>query len=91
MPSSGEKEIFYNILHREIDNLLAKTPLFWTFRDSIFQLLVNYIDPYVNVLMDKEKLDIDMTADFAKEEINKKIERFKQEYKDKINENKTDF
>lgn len=32
-----------------------------------------------------------MTADFAKEEINKKIERFKQEYKDKINENQTDF
>lgn len=41
--------------------------------------------------MGKEKLDIDMTADFAKEEINKKIERFKQEYKDKINENKTNF
>ena len=91
MPNNGEKDIFYNILHREIDNLLAKTPLFWTFRDAIFQLLVNYIDPYVNALMGKEKLDIDMTADFAKEEINKKIERFKQEYKDKINENKTDF
>ena len=91
MPSNGEKDIFYNILHREIDNLLAKTPLFWTFRDAIFQLLVNYIDPYVNALMGKEKLDIDMTADFAKEEINKKIERFKQEYKDKINENKTNF
>ena len=91
MPNNGKKDIFYNILHREIDNLLTKTPLFWTFRDSIFQLLVNYIDPYVNVLMGKEKLDIDMTADFAKEEINKKIERFKQEYKDKINENKTDF
>ena len=91
MPNNGEKDIFYNILHREIDNLLAKTPLFWTFRDAIFQLLVNYIDPYVNVLMGKEKLDIDMTADFAKEEINKKIERFKQEYKDKIDENKTDF
>lgn len=91
MPSNGEKEIFYNILHREVDNLLAKTPLFWTFRNSIFQLLVNYIDPYVNILMGNDKLDIDMTADFAKEEINKKIERFKQEYKDKINENKTDF
>ena len=91
MPNNSEKDIFYNILHREIDNLLAKTPLFWTFRDSIFQLLVNYIDPYVNALMGKDKLDIDMTANFAKEEINKKIERFKQEYKDKINENKTDF
>ena len=41
--------------------------------------------------MSNNQLDIDMTADFAKEEINKKIERFKQEYKDKINENKTDF
>lgn len=89
--SAKRKSIFYNILRRELDNFLSKTPLFWTFRDSIFQVVVNYIDPYVNAFIDGGTLNIDMTTDFAAKELNFKIQEFKKEYKEKINENKTDF
>lgn len=88
---ASDKDIFYNILKRELDNFLSKTPLFWTFRDSIFQLLVNYIDPYVNAFIDGATLNIDMGADFAAKELDSKIQKFKQEYKEKLNENKTDI
>lgn len=88
---ASDKDIFYNILKRELDNFLSKTPLFWTFRDSIFQLLVNYIDPYVNAFIDGAMLNIDMGADFAAKELDSKIQKFKEEYKEKLNENKTDI
>lgn len=91
LSSAKRKSIFYNILKRELDNLLSKTPLFWTFRDSIFQLIVNHIDPYVNAFIDGDTLNIDMGADFAAKELDSKIQKFKQEYKDKLNENKTDI
>ena len=84
-------DIFYNILRRELDNFLLKTPLFWTFRDSIFQVMINYIDPYVNAFINGDTLNIYMGADFAAKELNSKIQEFKKEYKEKINENKTDF
>ena len=88
---ASNKDIFYNILKRELDNFLSKTPLFWTFRDSIFQLLVNYIDPYVNTLIDGATLNIYMGADFAAKELDSKIQKFKEEYKEKVNENKTNL
>lgn len=80
MPSS-EKQIVYNILKRYIDNLCGKTPLFWAFKDLIFQYLINYIDPYLDAFMENGKLDIDMTADFAAKELNHKLQEFKQAYK----------
>ena len=88
---ASDKDIFYNILKRELDNFLSKTPLFWTFRDSIFQLIINYIEPYVNAFIDGDTLNIDMGADFAAKELDSKIQKFKQEYKEKLNENKTDL
>lgn len=36
-------------------------------------------------------LNIDMGADFAAKELNSKIQKFKEEYKEKLNENKADF
>lgn len=80
MPNS-EKEIVYNILKRYIDNLCSKTPLFWTFKDLIFQHLVNYIDPYLNIFIEDGTLDIDMTTDFAAKELDQKLREFKQAYK----------
>ena len=88
---ASNKDIFYNILKRELDNFLSKTPLFWTFRDSIFQLIVNYIEPYVNAFIEGDTLDIDMGADFAAKELDSKIQKFKEEYKEKLNENKTNL
>lgn len=87
----SDKDIFYNILKRELDNFLSKTPLFWTFRDSIFQVVVNYIEPYVNASIEGGTLNIDMGADFAAKELDSKIQKFKQEHKEKLNENKPDI
>ena len=91
LSSAKRKSIFYNILRRELDNFLSKTSLFWTFRDSIFQVVVNYIDPYVNAFIERGTLNIDIGADFAAKELDSKIQKFKQKYKGKLNENKTDF
>lgn len=88
---ASDKDIFYNILKRELDNFLSKTPLFWTFKDSIFQLIIKYIDPYVNAFIEGDTLNIDMGADFAAKELDSKIQKFKKEYKEKVNENKTDI
>ena len=81
LSSAKRKSIFYNILKGELDSFLSKTPLFWTFRDSIFQLIVNYIDPYVNAFVDGAMLNIDMGADSAAKELDSKIQKFKEEYK----------
>lgn len=57
---SSAKVYVYNILKGKLDNFLSKTPLFWTFIDSIFQSIVNYIDPYVNAFIEGATLNIDM-------------------------------
>ena len=89
--STKRKSIFHNILKRELDDFLSKTPLFWTFRDSIFQLIVNYIEPYVNAFIEGDTLNIAMAADFAVKELDSKIQKFKEEYKEKLYENKTNL
>lgn len=90
MPSNIDKTVLYNIIKRNISNLCSKSPIFWTFKDTISNYVINYIDPYVNAFLDNGKLDIDMTANFAAEEINSRIQKFKEEYK-KEYENKVDI
>lgn len=75
---SSAKVYVYNILKGKLDNFLSKTPLFWTFRDSFFQPIVNYIEPYVNAFIDGAILNIDMGADFAAKELDFKIQKFKE-------------
>lgn len=88
---SNEKQIIYNIISRNIANLTSKSPLFWTFRDSISKYVFNYIEPYLDAFTERGKIDIEMTTDFAAKELNSKLATFKKEYKEKINENETDI
>lgn len=91
MASSEDKKIFYTILKRNIDNLCAKSPLLWTFKGSISDYIIKYIEPYVNAFVEGDKLNTDELSDFAAAEIKDKIEKFKKEYKEKNNENKIDI
>ena len=75
---SSAKVYVYNILKGKLDNFLSKTSLFWTFRDSFFQLIVNY-RTIVNAFIGNDTLDIDRCADFAAKELDSKIQKFKEE------------
>lgn len=80
----SEKEIFYSILSREIDNLLGLTPASAFIGNIVKKWIFNYIDPYVNLFMEGETMDEDMAAAFVKEEMSSKIENFKKKFKEEV-------
>lgn len=83
----GEKEIFYNILSREIDNLMGINPTLGFLSGPVKNWLFRYIDPYVNLfLREQGDLQVDVASAFLKEEISSKIDKFKQQFKEEIND-----
>jgi len=91
--NNEDKQILYNSIKRSVGNLMSGIPVFGMFSGSVADYLIKYIDPYVSAFTDEEGLDIEQLGDFAKEEINDKIEKFKMKYKkeSKNNENKINF
>lgn len=85
-----EKEIFYSILGREIDNLCSANPGLAFFSTGIKNWIFNFIDPYLTYFMEGDRLQVDMATSFMKQEINEKIESFKKNFNKEIttNENK---
>lgn len=79
-----EKEIFYSMLGREIDNLLSGNPAASFLSGIVKNWVFKYIDPYVNLFMEGEKLQEDVAAAFVKEEISSKIENFKKKFKEEV-------
>ena len=78
----NDKEILYNVLDREIDNLLSNNPALYMFRTSIKNWVYNYIEPYVNFFIDGGKLDADMAEAYVLDETTKKLEAFKAKFKE---------
>lgn len=91
MPNKiSEKEVFYNMLSREIENLLNGVPIFAAFSGIINSYLQRLIDPYVNAFIDPtDHLDSDQLSAFASEEAQNKINAFKAKYDKQIKENQT--
>ena len=94
MANSNENEdkiILYTMIKRNIDNLCAKNPLLWTFKGPINDYVIKFIDPYVNAFIEGDKLNTEELSEFTSAEINERINKFKKEYKEKHNENKTNI
>lgn len=81
----SEKEIFYSILGREIDNLLGGSPSSSFLSGVVKKWIFNYIEPYVNLFMDGDTVQADMATAFVKEEMNAKIDNFKKKFMEDVN------
>lgn len=78
----NDKEILYNILSRELDNLIAKYPVAYLFKDNIKSWVFNYIEPYMNFFMEGERMDVEMASSFVEEELTNKLAAFKAKFKE---------
>ena len=77
-----DKEILYNIMKREIGNLMAGFPVLNMFSDTVSDYVIRYIDPYISAFMTNGKINTEQLTAFTKQEVNEKIEKFKKEYEE---------
>lgn len=73
-----EKEILYQYLSREIDNIIANLiPGLSMFANPVKKYVFNYIDPYVDLFfMGGDKLNTDAVRKYATQEVTTKINDF---------------
>lgn len=76
----NDKEILYNMLGREIDNLLGYGSPLAMFSEPIKKFIFAKIDPYVSFFFVDDKFEVNMATDYAKEEITERLNNFKQKY-----------
>ena len=74
----SEKEILYQYLSREIDNLIANlVPGLSMFSGPVKKYVFNYIDPYVDLFfLGGERLNTDAVRKYATQEVTTKINDF---------------
>jgi ferric iron reductase protein FhuF len=81
----NDKEIFYQILFREVDNLISNfnNPLLNMFSDPAKHYLQVMIEPYINAFLEppNNSLNVEMASEFLKEEADAKITKFKEKFK----------
>lgn len=77
------KEVLYNVVRRTVANMTSGIPVLSMFSDNISNYVIKFIDPYVSAFIVDNKLDVDQLGEFAKEEVNSKIEQFKKNYKER--------
>lgn len=80
MPTN-DKQILYNVITREVHNLVQGIPMLGLFENAIANYIIKYIDPYVNAFTEGGTLDIDQLSSFTSQELNNKIAEFKKSYK----------
>lgn len=78
----NDKEILYSVLDRYIDNLLVSSPALNVLSGPIKRFVFNYIDPYVNLFLENDTLQVDMASGFIKKELTDKIADFKKLFKE---------
>jgi hypothetical protein len=80
---SNDKDLFYQMLERYIDNSLPHlNPLAALMVQPVKNILFNFIDPYVAAFFvgDSERINTKAASAFLKSEVNKKIEDFIKEF-----------
>lgn len=83
----NEKELLYQVLNREISNILGRmNPAFRMFSSTIATYIINFLDPYVDAFTSPEG-DINTKAakGFIKEEVNAKVEAFMKKFEAESN------
>lgn len=86
MLNNADKVILYNMIEREVDNMLVGVPILSAFSGVITNTLIKYIEPYVNAFTEHGELNADQLSAFASNELNEKIEKFKMKYKEEKQE-----
>lgn len=94
MPS--DKEILYQILSREVDNILSNFgPIVNVMSGQIKNYLFGLIDPYVDAFLsssNKNELNTKAVGAFAKEQVDSKVNDFLRKFEEaKKNEGPEDF
>lgn len=81
-----DREILYNVLSREVHNIIQGIPMAGLFEGAIINYIFNFIEPYVDAFTttittpeERKKVDIDQLSGFASYEIKNKIEAYKKE------------
>lgn len=83
-----DKEIFYSMLSREIDNIFAVNPSLSFLGGIAKKWVFKYIEPYIDLFMGEDgKIEADMASAFAKKEIENKINEFKLHFKEETSNN----
>lgn len=92
MPAS-DKEILYNVIAREVHNLVQGVPVLGLFENAIVNHIIKFIEPYVSAFMEGDTLDIEQLTSFTSHEVDSKIAEFKKSYQKelKMNEDKANF
>lgn len=75
-----DKDILFSIIDREIDNLTIANPVLAMFNTTIKNKIHAFLTPYIDFFMEGDELQMDMATSFAKREMQKKLEDFKQEF-----------
>ena len=78
----SDKDILYSIIDRYIDNLLIRNPSLSFLSGPIKKWVYNFIDPYVNLFVEGEDLQVDIASGFVKQELMDKIDIFKKKFKE---------
>jgi hypothetical protein len=77
-----DKKILYQMLSREIENMLSSNPMFKMFSGPITNWVISYIDPYVDAFyMGTQTLNTDAAEQFVKRELDEKVSAFVSKFK----------
>jgi hypothetical protein len=85
----SEREILYQMLSREINNILGGiNPTFRMFSDMATRYVIQIIDPYVSAFMsDGKEMNVKAAGTFAKQEINENIDKFMKQFEEETTKN----
>jgi hypothetical protein len=82
----SEKELLYQIISREVDNILGNiNPALRMFNSVATNYVISIVDPYVDAFIansDNKKIDTDAANKFVKNEINDKVDSFMKKFKE---------
>jgi hypothetical protein len=84
---ASDKEILYNVIAREVHNLVQGVPMLGLFEGAISNYIIKFIDPYVSAFMEGDSLDVEQLSSFTSHEIDSKIAEFKKSYKKELIKN----
>lgn len=77
-----DKELLYQMLDREISNLLGGfSPALKGFSGMVTNYVIRYIDPYVDAFISGGKINTSAASEYLKDETNKKIEEYMNRFK----------
>jgi hypothetical protein len=75
----NDKELFFQILNREIDNFLGNfSPIVHMMSGSIKNYVFSFVEPYIDAFLSPQgqKLNTDAINSFVKDEVNTKVSNF---------------